>query len=64
MKTEKKLSKIINSEKIKQLNVLTDERELLLLDILLMVQTLNKDCKLKDLAKVISNSFPEYGKLI
>lgn len=63
MKIEKKLSELINSE-MNKTNGLTDDREALLIDVLAMVQTLNKDGKIKDLAYSIQLNFPEYGTLI
>lgn len=63
MKIEKKLSELINSEMGKT-NSLTDERERLFIDVLAMVQTLNKDGKIKDLAYSMQLNFPEYGTLI
>jgi len=61
MNIEKKLNKLINSgfENNKRI---TNEKEKLLIDVLAMVQTLNKDHKLKELALIIQKSFPEYGK--
>ncbi len=63
MKTEKKLSRLINSG-LKKSNGLTEERETLLIEILCMVQTLNLDHKLRECAKSLQKSFPEYGQMI
>ncbi len=60
MKTRKKLSKLISSE-MNKITPITDEKETLLINVLAMVQTLDKDYKLKDLARVIQYNFKEYG---
>jgi hypothetical protein len=62
MKIEAKLNELINSE-IQGANGLEGEKETLLLNVLAMVQTLDKDYKLRCLANVIQKSFPEYGKV-
>jgi hypothetical protein len=62
MKIEAKLNELINSE-IQETNGLEGEKETLLLNVLAMVQTLDKDYKLRCLANVIQKSFPEYGKV-
>lgn len=63
MRTEKKLNELINSE-LKNQNDLSDDSEVLLLNILAMVQTLSKDYKLKELAATMQTAFPEYGTMI
>jgi hypothetical protein len=62
MKIEAKLNELINSE-IQETNGLEGEKETLLLNVLALVQTLDKDYKLRCLANVIQKSFPEYGKV-
>lgn len=63
MEIREKLSELINSE-INNRNEITGESNVIFIDILCMVQTLDKDYKLRELAKVIQKQFPEYGKLI